>query len=246
MAPLINIQKCFSPIRSPAVWIPAAILLAATVLFWRTDLDVAMLRPFYSGADVGANVATRWPLKDVQPWKALYDWGALPAWILGCGGLAAWILSFLWKSMERWRDPGLFFALLLIVGPGIFVHVVFKPHWSRPRPRATIPFGGAQEFVPVWRFGHGEDYFSFPSGHAAVGFYLMAPAFVCHRRRPWLAAGFLLFGLTSGFVIGLARMVAGGHFPSDVLWSGGIVYFTALLLAAPFKFGKSPSGILES
>jgi membrane-associated phospholipid phosphatase len=33
-------------------------------------------------------------------------------------------------------------------------------------------------------------------------------------------------------------MVAGGHFPSDVLWAGGIIYFAALLLAAPFRFGR--------
>ena len=66
----------------------------------------------------------------------------------------------------------------------------------------------------------------------------MAPAFVCYRRRPWLAAAFVLLGLTAGTVIGLARIVAGGHFPSDVLWSGGIVYFTALALAAPFRFGR--------
>jgi len=33
-------------------------------------------------------------------------------------------------------------------------------------------------------------------------------------------------------------MVAGGHFPSDVLFAGAIVYFTALALAAPFRFGR--------
>ena len=59
-----------------------------------------------------------------------------------------------------------------------------------------------------------------------------------YRRRPWLAAGFLLLGLVCGGVIGLARIVAGCHFPSDVLWSGGIIYFTALALAAPFRFGR--------
>ena len=38
--------------------------------------------------------------------------------------------------------------------------------------------------------------------------------------------------------MGMGRIVAGGHFPSDVLWSGGLVYFTALALAAPFGFGR--------
>jgi membrane-associated PAP2 superfamily phosphatase len=70
-----------------------------------------------------------------------------------------------------------------------------------------------------------------------MGFYLMVPAFLCYRRRPGLAAGFLLLGLASGTVMGIARIVAGCHFPSDVLWAGGVVYFTALVLAAPFRFG---------
>jgi len=35
----------------------------------------------------------------------------------------------------------------------------------------------------------------------------------------------------------LARIVAGSHFASDVVWSAGIVYFTGLALAALFRFG---------
>ena len=136
------------------------------------------------------------------------------------------------------RDPGLFFALLLIIGPGIVVNGLFKPFWNRPRPHATIPFGGPRDFVAVWQRGSGQDDSSFPSGHAAMGFYLMAPAMVCYRRRPRLAAAFLLLGIAAGTVIGSARIVAGCHFASDVLWSGGLVYFTALLLAAPFRFGQ--------
>ena len=208
-------------------------------MFWCTDLDVALVRPFFSG-DVGSTRRRghEFPLACVQPWRGLYNWGAYPAWILGVGGMVVWMASFLWKRLRPWRDAGLFYALLLIVGPGILVNCVFKPFWSRPRPQATTAFGGEREFLPVWQRGHGEEDSSFPSGHAAMGFYLMAPAFVCWRRRPWLAVAFLLLGLAGGAVIGLARMVAGGHFPSDVLWAGGIVYFTALALAAPFRFGR--------
>lgn len=222
----------------PVVWIPAIVLAVATAVFWATDADMVIMRWFFAGPN--GQLDERWPLTIAQPWKTLYDWGVYPALLLGCGGLAIWIISFFWKKLEPWRDPGLFFALLLIIGPLILVNVVFKPYWSRPRPRATVPFGGERDFVPVLERGHGEDDSSFPSGHAAMGFYLMAPAFVCYRRRPWLAAGFLLLGLAGGGIVGLARIVAGGHFPSDVLWSGGIVYFTGLLLASLFRFGREP------
>ncbi len=134
---------------------------------------------------------------------------------------------------------------MLVIGPGILVNCVLKPCWSRPRPHAVKSFKACddprdppRDFVPVWERAFGVQDSSFPSGHAAMGFYLMTPAFVCYRRRPWLAAGSLLLGLCSGTIIGLARVVAGSHFPSDVLWSGGIIYFTALLLAAPFRFGR--------
>ena len=225
-------------VRHRPVWIAAAVLAAATALFWCTDLDQALVRPFFLGDPSSADPAVRFPLVTHQPWKMLRDWGVYPAWILGCGGMTVWVVSFFWTKLESWRDPGLFFALLAIVGPLILVNCVFKPYWNRPRPHATVEFGGPREFLPVWQRGHGEEDSSFPSGHAATGFYLMAPAFVCYRRRPWLAAGFFLFGLAGGVVIGAARVVAGCHFPSDVLWAGGIVYFTALALAAPFRFGR--------
>ena len=116
---------------------------------------------------------------------------------LGCGGLAVWLLSFHWSKWERWRDPGLFFALLLVIGPGILVNVVVKPCWNRPRPCNVVEFGGPRPFLPVWQWGDNKNDASFPSGHAAMGFYLMAPAFVCCRRRPALAAAFVALGLCS-------------------------------------------------
>ncbi len=231
---MLYAARLVSLVRHPAVWIPAAVLAIATVLFWTTDLDQEVVGQFFSGDKASPDVAARFPHGEEQPWKSLRAWGVYPAWILGCGGMAVWGVSFIWAKLTAWRDAGLFFALLLIVGPGILVNGVFKPYWNRPRPHATKgfrvsddPSDPPRDFVPVWRRGVGEDDESFPSGHAAMGFCLMAPAFVFYRRRPWVAVGFLLLGLASGLVIGSARVVAGAHFPSDVLWAGGIVYFTA-------------------
>jgi membrane-associated PAP2 superfamily phosphatase len=225
-------------ICAPAVWIPALVLLGLTAVFRFSDADINLARWFYAGG-TGSQADDCWPLTTAQPWAALYNWGCYPGLVFGCGGLAVWLVSFCWKKLEPCRDAGLFYALLLLLGPGVLVNGVCKPCWERPRPHATILFGGEREFVRVLERGQGEEDSSFPSGHAAMGFYLMAPAFVVYRRRRRLASAFLLLGLTSGVVIGLARIVAGCHFASDVLWSGGVVYFTALLLAAPFRFGKA-------
>ena len=223
-------------IAAPTVWIPGLALLALTVFFRMSNADLTLAQWFYAGR--GALVP--WPLATAQPWAALYRWGCYPGLILGCGGLAVWLVSFGFRKLQRWRDAALFYALLLAVGPGLLVNVVCKPCWQRPRPHSTILFGGQHPFVRVLDRGPGHDDSSFPSGHAAMGFYLMAPAFVLYRKRRGLAAAFLLLGLAGGGLLGLARIVAGCHFASDVLWSAGIVYFTGLVLAAALRLGRQP------
>ncbi len=232
-------KLAISGIRSPFVWLPLLILVGLTIFFRTTDADTALVQPFYVSS--GCRVIDHWPMMFAYPWKALYDWGYYPAWILGCGGLAVWLASFRWTKLKPWRDPGLYYGLVFIIGPGIIVNGMLKPYWGRPRPNAIVQFGGEREFLKVWEWGGWQDESSFPSGHASTGFYLMVPAFVYYRRRRGLALAFVLLGILSGITIGIARIVAGGHFPSDILWAGGVVYFTALFLAIPFRFGSPPT-----
>ena len=231
-------KSLLSVVGQPAIWIPALLLIAATAFFRLTDADLTLSSCFFAGHNSSGNLDIDWPNRTTQPWTALYDWGIYPAWVLGCGGLAAWVVSFFWGRLRSWRDPGLFLAVMLIVGPGVIVNGVFKPCWGRPRPYDTIPFGGGQEFLRVFQKGCAPETTSFPCGHASMGFYLMAPAFVFYRRRPRLAVAFLCLGLVAGITIGMARIVEGSHFASDVLWAGGFVYFTGLALSAIFRFNR--------
>ncbi len=224
--------------KHPALWLPLLVLGLTTILFWCTDFDIAVARLFFSGESGTTSISSRWPLMRTQPWKSLYDFGVYPALAIGGGGLLVWLASFIWTRLEPLRDPGLFLALVLIIGPGILVNGCLKPFWNRPRPHAIQAFNGPRPFLPVLQRGDGQNDSSFPSGHAAMGFYLMAPAFLLYPQRRGWALAFLLIGLGSGLIIGLARIVAGGHFASDVLWSAAVVYFTALVVAAPFGFGQ--------
>ena len=109
--------------------------MVATAVFRFTDADMALSGKFFvEGA------SEHWPGGEAYPWKELYDWGVLPAWILGCGGLLIWIVSFVWLKLEPWRDTGLYFCLLLVLGPGLLVNGVLKPHWGRPRPNNVKQF----------------------------------------------------------------------------------------------------------
>jgi membrane-associated PAP2 superfamily phosphatase len=225
--------------QTPALWVPLAFFGVCTVVFRFTDADITLARLFFH-----EEAGVRFPLGQTQPWLALYDYGICPAWILGCGGLAVWLLAFAVKRLRPIRDEGLFLFLMLILGPGVLVNCVSKPYCGRPRPHLTKMFGGTKDFLPVLATGENlaGNCNSFPSGHASMGFYLMAPAFVLYRRRNGWAAFFLILGITAGLVIGIARMAAGAHFASDVLWAGGFVYFTGLALAGVFRF--DPRGTL--
>jgi len=113
-----------------------------------------------------------------------------------------------------------------------------KPHWNRPRPSQVRQFGGRLDFVSVLGRVSYDRARSFPSGHASMGFYLMAPAFAIFRRNRRLAFAFVVLGLAAGGLIGLGRIVQGRHFLSDVIWSAAIVYASGVVLAVLFGFHR--------
>jgi membrane-associated PAP2 superfamily phosphatase len=227
--------------KTPALWIPLVLLLLATIIFRVTDVDLRLSQPFFVNQTSSLKSESHWPLRVAEPWKSLYYFGLYPGWIIGIGGILVFLISFIWSKLEPYRDAGLFFFLMLALGPGLLINGIFKPYWGRPRPHQTLPFGGKQQYVPVGDRGSRPENYSFPSGHASMGFYLMAPGFVLYKRRRRLAAMFFALGLTSGIIMGLARIVAGSHFASDVLWSAGMVYFTGLGLSTLFHFDDDKS-----
>jgi membrane-associated PAP2 superfamily phosphatase len=209
----------------PILW-PMAALLMFTLVFRWIPLDLAISGCFYD-----AHVHC-WPWYNSWVCKWFYRAGMYPAWGLGIAG-CVWMCWALLRD-RRWRavQPGLFLLLVLIAGPGLIVNQFFKANWGRPRPHQVVEFHGEHAFVPVGSPGDMEQHnSSFPSGHAAVAFYLMTPAFLVSRKRRFLARGLMALGLLYGVWMGGIRIVQGGHFVSDVVWSCGIVYFTAALFA---------------
>ena len=64
---------------------------------------------------------------------------------------------------------------------------------------------------------------SFPSGHGSMA-YSVASAAAFYPYHPVVAVGALVGGIAFGTLTGAARMAQGGHFATDVLWSGIIVF----------------------
>jgi lipid A 4'-phosphatase len=163
------------------------------------------------------------------PWvQALYWWFArlqFPILIALVVGLLAAYLRSPWAR----HRAGLWFLLLaLFLGPGLVVNELLKKHWGRARPVQVTEFGGQAQYTPPWQItDQCPRNCSFSSGHAALGFYPMALGWVWWRRRKiwWLAGGLC------GTVVGLGRILQGGHFLSDVLMSAAVVWGVCALLA---------------
>ena len=139
---------------------------------------------------------------------------------------AAW---HAWQAQCSWRNAAFLLSTLLL-GPGVLVNWVLKELSGRARPDAIAEFGGDKLFTAPWHFtDQCATNCSFVSGHASMGFYFVALAFVfaSSRQRFWLllAGGWLL-----GLMFGGFRVYQGRHFLSDVLWSGLMVSFSAYAL----------------
>ncbi|CAK8711899.1 PAP2 superfamily protein [Candidatus Electronema halotolerans] len=172
-----------------------------------------------------------WPAGNVFPWNMLYQWAAAPAVLLGAAALAVLLAGFWMRKYAAWRKEALFILLLLALGPGLLINVLLKEEFGRARPREIVEFGGSEQFTPFWRPGTAGTNSSFPSGHAAIAFAALAPWFVLREKQRRTAALFLLLGLLFGTCVGVARMLQGAHFFSDILWAGGLVYLVGSLLA---------------
>jgi lipid A 4'-phosphatase len=208
-------------------------LIAATLLCILTNADILATNLFYRP---GAG----FPIGKLQPWWFLYRFGEFPAFAMGGGALLLLLAGFFRPSLAQFRRQALFIALLLIIAPGILANAVFKDHWGRPRPRDVDMFGGSMTFHQPWQPGPAPKNSSFPAGHPTVAFYMSAPYFVLRRKYQRQALFWLWGGILYGVVMGVARIIQGGHFVTDVIWSAGFVYLTAMVLASLLRLDAAP------
>lgn len=178
------------------------------------DADLVLSAWFYT-PDLGWRDAEAWA------WRWLYEFGHVPAIGMAVGAFAV-LLGSRWRpTWVRYRRTCLILVLAVILGPGMAVNTIIKPLWGRPRPRHVEQFGGAQLYRAWWQPNGAGRGSSFPSGHASIGFVMIAGAVsVSHRRwRGWATGGAIGYG----FLMSCGRVAQGGHFVSDTLWSGLIV-----------------------
>lgn len=216
-----------SSISRPALvegLILAVVAVALTLPFWLTDLDIRVASVFFHPD----NAHNFWPEEQQGLWLFLYK--AIPILVnillLGCLGVLAFYGNR--PNGQRIRRMALFVLFSIILGPGLVVNGIFKDHYGRPRPRQIEQFQGHLVYQPPGM--PGAEGKSFPCGHCSVGYLAWVFYFLTRRKRPLLAVGILLFAIALGILVGVGRMAAGGHFLSDVFWSGILSYAVCALI----------------
>ena len=239
------------PLKAPLTDSPNPIALAARPWRWRrrewVGLAVAWL--------VLSLVFILWPTLDLTVSAWFYRPAGSPGWhgfaadqfaVAGvihetvpwfgrAASLLGLLLAIFWRlrpgpvSVGWWRR-GLMLSLLMILGNGVVVNAILKENWGRPRPVDIQTFGGVGTFEPALHPSiQCDSNCSFVSGHAATGFSLLALGLIGApaTRRRWL-----LWGLAAGLTTGALRIAQGGHFLSDVLFSGLVIWLCGATLRA--------------
>ncbi|MFM7182382.1 MAG: phosphatase PAP2 family protein [Verrucomicrobiales bacterium] len=204
--------------------LPALVVLALGTIFFRlVPADILWMNSLREDS--------AWPHGDDFPWSALYHLGTYPALFAVLGALVVLLLGFRVAQWARFRRHSIYLVLAMAVGPGLVTNAILKDHWGRPRPRDVEPLGGLHAYEPLLTFDPSSPGKSFPCGHATMGYFFFALWFFWRRSHPRLAWASLALAAFYGTAIGWARVVQGGHFPSDVLWAAGVLWITFAMLA---------------
>jgi membrane-associated PAP2 superfamily phosphatase len=211
------------------------VFILLNIPFFLFKLDIRLISVFYNPQD-----PYPWSLRARYPWNLLYYFGSYPASITAIISLILIVLSYFRPDFQKYRKTSLFLVTVLVLGPGLTVNAIFKDHYGRPRPRDIECFGGQQKYYYPLEPAFSAKGKSFPCGHCSMGFYFFALFFLFKRKRKWLSWLSFAIAVGYGIMIGIARMGQGGHFPSDVLWAGGMVYFiTAFLYYRVFRLHQA-------
>lgn len=161
------------------------------------------------------------PLRDWPPVAFLHEGVPRITWAV-VAGLALAAIAWIVPALARWRIRPMviaYVALSLAIGPGLITNSLLKEYSGRARPAQVTEFGGPKKFTAAFAPAREcQTNCAFVSGHAATGFFLVTFALLLApgtRRRAAIAGA-----IAAGSLFGLARMAEGGHWLSDVVFSG--------------------------
>ena len=194
-----------------------ALGFVSSVMISLTDTDLSVASRFY----VACDRSNSWPAGKSHPFGFLYRYGEIPGIAMGILALAGYALIRIGRLDRRYAKPFLVVILSVILGPGLVVNGILKEFWGRPRPADLQRFGSTEQYRHFWDPGGKGTGKSFVCGHCAIAFSTCS-VIAFYPIHSVAASVGLGAGLVYGGVVSLTRIVQGGHFTTDVVWSAVI------------------------
>jgi membrane-associated PAP2 superfamily phosphatase len=193
------------------------------------SLDLAIAGVFYPVRDAGGNMFA-WRISPTL--LRIHDIALNAGFVLVAPAVIALVAKLL-LPRTRMLISGraiVFLISTMLLAPGLVTNVVLKDHWGRPRPIDVTQFGGDQHFVAWWDpRGDCPSNCSFVSGDVSTTAWTFAPAALAPPQYRALAYGAAL-ALT--VLMAAIRIMAGGHFPSDIIFAGVFTFLIVWLAYA--------------
>lgn len=174
---------------------------------------------------------------DIEIFNTLHSWANVSAsgdWFIIVAarylpwGLVVATLALIFRDLSRIKrlENLIFVALALLISRGLVTEVI-RYFVERPRPFVLLGFNPLIEQSATY---------ALPSGHAAIFFALaMAVWFINKKWGYWFGALALMNGV--------ARIIAGVHWPADIL-AGAVVGILSALLVR-LLFNRIPKRSIE-
>ena len=199
-------------------------LIAGVVFGLYPELDLHIAQYFYAFEDASHNM---FAFRLYRPLMLARNVGLWIGTILVLPAVAALVIKLI-LPRRKLLIPGramVFLIATMVLAPGLLANVLLKDHWGRPRPIDVAQFGGDQQHVAWWDpRGRCPGNCAFVSGDVAGAFWTVAPAALAPPQWRAVAYG---AALALGVGMSAIRVMAGGHFPSDVIFAG---VFTFLII----------------
>lgn len=161
-----------------------------------------------------------------------------PGWAFGLSALGGLILfstaifalvKLKPEQFTKWRKQGI--VLLLLVIFEILIVNVLKIVWARPRMRSITSVEQFKHWYEINGPMNSEEFKSFPSGHTANAFVMLAYTLFLPENRKPLTRNFTIFAILWGVCTAVSRVILGAHFLSDVFVGGYVTVVVFYLLS---------------
>ena len=193
------------------------------------ELDLRIARYFHAFEDSAHNA---FAFRLYRPVMRARDIGVWISTLLVAPAVAALVIKLILPRRKLLMSGRamVFLIATMVLAPAMLVNVLLKDHWGRPRPIDVTQFGGSEHFVAWWDpRGDCPGNCAFVSGDVAGAFWTVAPAALAPPQWRVIAYG---AALALGTGMAVLRVMAGGHFPSDVIFAGVFTFLIVWIVYA--------------